>query len=90
MRTYRLTKCLELLQETGETLVCRRTSLIKALVNIEEQCIKHFSTNILNKINQGSTKVFSLCLTLKVILHKSKIIIALKGPLKSFLDMISN
>ena len=34
--------------------------------------------------------MFSLCLTLKVILSKLKIIIALKGRLKSFLDKISN
>ena len=33
--------------------------------------------------------MFSLCLTLKVKLSKSKIKIALKGPLKSFLDKIS-
>ena len=34
--------------------------------------------------------MFSLCLTLKLIHSKLKIIIALKGPLKSFLDKISN
>ena len=34
--------------------------------------------------------MFSLCLTLKVILSRLKIILALKGPLKSFLDKINN
>ena len=33
---------------------------------------------------------FSICLTLKVILSKLKIIFAFKGPLKSFLDKMNN